>query len=180
LAQEVLAETAGPGDLEYEGAHGAGAGEVGGDDQQTKTALQLLAETQEQKEQLDRRCEEKDREVGLHSHFWGFSTHGFHFPHPPFPPLQIAALRREVARNKQESKQAGTTSSTSSPGKTQSVSDDGSQRDLQLATRPFPVPTPHSDFQETLHSIVECVCPALSLKISSDKPSSLSLLATYP
>nr|XP_016924094.1 thyroid receptor-interacting protein 11 isoform X2 [Drosophila suzukii] len=97
LAQEVLAETAGPGDLEYEGAHGAGAGGVGGDDQQTKTALQLLAETQEQKEQLDRRCEEKDRE--------------------------IAALRREVARDKQESKQAGTTSSTSSPGKTQSNED---------------------------------------------------------
>ncbi|XP_016924093.2 thyroid receptor-interacting protein 11 isoform X1 [Drosophila suzukii] len=103
LAQEVLAETAGPGDLEYEGAHGAGAGEVGGDDQQTKTALQLLAETQEQKEQLDRRCEEKDRE--------------------------IAALRREVARNKQESKQAGTTSSTSSPGKTQSQNEDQNVED---------------------------------------------------
>ncbi|XP_016949176.1 trichohyalin isoform X2 [Drosophila biarmipes] len=97
LAQEVLAETAGPGDPEYEGAHGAGAGGVGGQDEQTKTALQLLAETQEQKEQLDRRCEEKDRE--------------------------IAALRREVARNKQESKQAAITGSTSSPGKTQSNAD---------------------------------------------------------
>ncbi|XP_016973474.1 trichohyalin isoform X2 [Drosophila rhopaloa] len=83
LAQEVLAETAGPGDLEYEG-HGQEA------EQQAKTALQLLAETQEQKEQLDRRCEEKDRE--------------------------IAALRREVAKCKQESKPAA---GTSSPKETQ-------------------------------------------------------------
>ncbi|KAI8035047.1 hypothetical protein M5D96_012140 [Drosophila gunungcola] len=83
LAQEVLAETAGPGDLEYEG-HGQDT------EQQTKTALQLLAETQEQKEQLDRQCEQKDRE--------------------------IAALRREVAKCKQESRPAA---STSAPKETQ-------------------------------------------------------------
>ncbi|XP_017114887.1 thyroid receptor-interacting protein 11 isoform X2 [Drosophila elegans] len=83
LAQEVLAETAGPGDLEYEG-HGQDT------EQQAKTALQLLAETQEQKEQLDRRCEQKDRE--------------------------IAALRREVAKWKQESRPAA---GTSAPKETQ-------------------------------------------------------------
>jgi len=102
LAQEVLAETAGPGDLEYEGAHGAGAGGVGGDDQQTKTALQLLAETQEQKEQLDRRCEEKDREVGLHSHFLGFTTHSFHSPTPQSPLYRLPpcdARWPETSRN---------------------------------------------------------------------------------
>ncbi|KAH8241765.1 hypothetical protein KR038_008739 [Drosophila bunnanda] len=66
LAQEVLAETAGPGDADYQGsAEGSG--------KRAQTALELLAETQQQKEQLDRRCEEKDRE--------------------------IAALRREIARN---------------------------------------------------------------------------------
>ncbi|XP_030379004.1 thyroid receptor-interacting protein 11 isoform X2 [Scaptodrosophila lebanonensis] len=52
LAQEVLAETAGPGDEDYRGP------EVN-----TKTALELLAETQQQKEQLDRACEDKDREI---------------------------------------------------------------------------------------------------------------------
>ncbi|KAH8343053.1 hypothetical protein KR059_004312 [Drosophila kikkawai] len=72
LAQEVLAETAGPGDDDYQGA-------AGGSDERARTALELLAETQQQKEQLDRRCEEKDRE--------------------------IAALRREVARhNKKQPK----------------------------------------------------------------------------
>ncbi|KAH8355480.1 hypothetical protein KR084_012635 [Drosophila pseudotakahashii] len=86
LAQEVLAETAGPGDLEYEQG---GAQGHGGAASEAKTAQQLLAETQEL---LDRRCEEKDRE--------------------------IAALRRELTRNKQEAKKAGiqTSSSTSSPG----------------------------------------------------------------
>ncbi|KAH8235712.1 hypothetical protein KR032_005745 [Drosophila birchii] len=66
LAQEVLAETAGPGDADYQGS-------AGGSEERAQTALELLAETQQQKEQLDRRCEEKDRE--------------------------IAALRREIARN---------------------------------------------------------------------------------
>ncbi|XP_068157577.1 thyroid receptor-interacting protein 11 isoform X1 [Drosophila tropicalis] len=50
LAQEVLADTAGPGDEDYQGP-------------EQKTALELLAETQKQKEQLDRTCEEKDREI---------------------------------------------------------------------------------------------------------------------
>lgn len=81
LAQEVLAETAGPGDLEYEG-HQAGGASVQDAEQQAKTALELLAETQEQKEQLDKRCEEKDREVKpTHSHFCGFFTNG----HPIAP-----------------------------------------------------------------------------------------------
>lgn len=52
LAQEVLADTAGPGDDEYRG-----------DEVNTKTALELLTETQLQKEQLDKACEDKDREV---------------------------------------------------------------------------------------------------------------------
>lgn len=52
LAQEVLADTAGPGDDEYRG-----------DEVNTKTALELLTETQMQKEQLDKACEDKDREV---------------------------------------------------------------------------------------------------------------------
>ncbi|XP_039153581.1 thyroid receptor-interacting protein 11 isoform X1 [Drosophila simulans] len=90
LAQEVLAETAGPGDLEYEGHRAGGAGAQDAE-QQAKTALELLAETQEQKEQLDKRCEEKDRE--------------------------IAALRRELAKSKQkqESKLAASTSATREP-----------------------------------------------------------------
>ncbi|KRF98205.1 uncharacterized protein Dwil_GK27595 [Drosophila willistoni] len=50
LAQEVLADTAGPGDEDYQGP-------------EQKTALELLAETQKQKEQLDRTCEDKDREI---------------------------------------------------------------------------------------------------------------------
>ncbi|KAH8287462.1 hypothetical protein KR054_007890 [Drosophila jambulina] len=66
LAQEVLAETAGPGDADYQGS-------AGDSEERAQTALELLAETQQLKEQLDRRCEEKDRE--------------------------IAALRREIARN---------------------------------------------------------------------------------
>ncbi|XP_060664804.1 thyroid receptor-interacting protein 11 isoform X1 [Drosophila nasuta] len=52
LAQEVLADTAGPGDEEYRG-----------DELNTKTALELLTETQLQKEQLDKVCEDKDREI---------------------------------------------------------------------------------------------------------------------
>ncbi|XP_034490646.1 thyroid receptor-interacting protein 11 isoform X2 [Drosophila innubila] len=52
LAQEVLADTAGPGDEEYRGS-----------DVNTKTALELLTETQLQKEQLDKACEDKDREI---------------------------------------------------------------------------------------------------------------------
>lgn len=52
MAQEVLADTAGPGDDEYRG-----------DEVNTKTALELLTETQLQKEQLDKACEDKDREV---------------------------------------------------------------------------------------------------------------------
>lgn len=52
LAQEVLADTAGPGDDEYRG-----------DEVNTKTALELLTETQLLKEQLDKACEDKDREV---------------------------------------------------------------------------------------------------------------------
>ncbi|KAH8387272.1 hypothetical protein KR093_006025 [Drosophila rubida] len=52
LAQEVLADTAGPGDEEYRGS-----------ELNTKTALDLLTETQLQKEQLDQLCEDKDREV---------------------------------------------------------------------------------------------------------------------
>ncbi|XP_039499647.1 thyroid receptor-interacting protein 11 isoform X3 [Drosophila santomea] len=90
LAQEVLAETAGPGDLEYEG-HRAGGASAQEAEQQAKTALELLADTQEQKEQLDRRCEEKDRE--------------------------IAALRRELAKSKQkqESKLAASTSASREP-----------------------------------------------------------------
>lgn len=52
MAQEVLADTAGPGDEEYRGS-----------DVNTKTALELLNETQLQKEQLDKVCEDKDREV---------------------------------------------------------------------------------------------------------------------
>ncbi|XP_043659967.1 thyroid receptor-interacting protein 11 isoform X2 [Drosophila teissieri] len=91
LAQEVLAETAGPGDLEYEGHRAGGGASAQEAEQQAKTALELLAETQEQKEQLDRRCEEKDRE--------------------------IAALRRELAKSKQkqESKLAASTSATREP-----------------------------------------------------------------
>lgn len=54
LAQEVLADTAGPGDDEYRGP-----------DQNTKTAVELLAETQELKEQLEKSCEDKDREVSV-------------------------------------------------------------------------------------------------------------------
>lgn len=54
LAQEVLADTAGPGDDEYRG-----------DEVNTKTALELLTETQLQKEQLDKACEDKDREVRI-------------------------------------------------------------------------------------------------------------------
>ncbi|KAH8300983.1 hypothetical protein KR044_008153 [Drosophila immigrans] len=54
LAQEVLADTAGPGDDEYRGS-----------DLNTKTALELLTETQLEKEQLDKVCEDKDREVSL-------------------------------------------------------------------------------------------------------------------
>ncbi|XP_026846714.1 myosin heavy chain, cardiac muscle isoform [Drosophila persimilis] len=52
LAQEVLADTAGPGDEDYRGA-----------DTDTKTALDLLAESQHQKEQLDQLCGDKDREI---------------------------------------------------------------------------------------------------------------------
>ncbi|TDG41997.1 hypothetical protein AWZ03_011571 [Drosophila navojoa] len=52
LAQEVLADTAGPGDDEYRGP-----------DLNTKTAVELLAETQELKEQLEKSCEDKDREI---------------------------------------------------------------------------------------------------------------------
>ncbi|KAL7743828.1 hypothetical protein ACLKA6_000235 [Drosophila palustris] len=52
LAQEVLADTAGPGDEEYRGS------EVS-----SKTALELLTETQLQKEQLATACEDKDREI---------------------------------------------------------------------------------------------------------------------
>ncbi|XP_043066046.1 thyroid receptor-interacting protein 11 isoform X1 [Drosophila bipectinata] len=69
LAQEVLAETAGPGDPDFQGGQ-----------DQAKTALDLLAETQQQKEQLDIRCEQKDRE--------------------------IAALRREVAKLKSQNEGA--------------------------------------------------------------------------
>ncbi|EDV32878.1 uncharacterized protein Dana_GF21910 [Drosophila ananassae] len=65
LAQEVLAETAGPGDPDFQGGQ-----------EEAKTALELLAETQQQKEQLDIRCEQKDRE--------------------------IAALRKEVAKLKSQ------------------------------------------------------------------------------
>ncbi|XP_022216638.2 thyroid receptor-interacting protein 11 [Drosophila obscura] len=52
LAQEVLADTAGPGDEDYRGA-----------ETDTKTALDLLAESQQQKEQLDQLCGDKDREI---------------------------------------------------------------------------------------------------------------------
>ncbi|EDV92220.1 GH24163 [Drosophila grimshawi] len=52
LAQEVLAETAGPGDDEYRG---------GDDALSAQTALQLLNETQLR--QLDKACEDKDREI---------------------------------------------------------------------------------------------------------------------
>ncbi|BFG01942.1 thyroid receptor-interacting protein 11-like [Drosophila madeirensis] len=52
LAQEVLADTAGPGDEDYRGA-----------ETDTKTALELLAESQQQKEQLDQLCGDKDREI---------------------------------------------------------------------------------------------------------------------
>lgn len=110
LAQEVLAETAGPGDDDYQGS-------AGGSKERTQTALELLAETQQQKEQLDRRCEEKDREV------W----HLCDFPETrvcsesDFLRLfsfQIAALRREIARkNKEQSKP-----STSPKKETQLVS----------------------------------------------------------
>lgn len=52
LAQEVLADTAGPGDDDYRGP-----------DLNTKTAVELLTETQMLKEQLEKSCEDKDREV---------------------------------------------------------------------------------------------------------------------
>ncbi|XP_017050691.1 trichohyalin isoform X2 [Drosophila ficusphila] len=90
LAQEVLAETAGPGDPEFEG-HGQSA------EQQAKTSLQLLAETQEQKEQLDRRCEEKDRE--------------------------IAALRRELSKLKQQEPKGSTSAKENQLNEDQNVED---------------------------------------------------------
>lgn len=59
LAQEVLADTAGPGDDEYRGP-----------ELDTKTAVELLTETQTLKEQLEKACELKDQEVsGPHGGF---------------------------------------------------------------------------------------------------------------
>ncbi|XP_064540742.1 interaptin [Drosophila montana] len=52
LAQEVLADTAGPGDDEYRGP-----------ELNTKTAVELLTETQTLKEQLENACEHKDQEI---------------------------------------------------------------------------------------------------------------------
>lgn len=97
LAQEVLAETAGPGDPDFQGGQ-----------EEAKTALELLAETQQQKEQLDIRCEQKDREVSLsqpalvgfpleYRKLTDFSV----FLLLPSPP-QIAALRKEVAKLKSQ------------------------------------------------------------------------------
>uniref|UniRef100_W8B3B3 Thyroid receptor-interacting protein 11 n=3 Tax=Ceratitis capitata TaxID=7213 RepID=W8B3B3_CERCA len=54
LAQEVLAETAGPGDDEYRGP------EI-----EARTAVELLADTQNEKEHLDKLCNEKDNEIAL-------------------------------------------------------------------------------------------------------------------
>uniref|UniRef100_A0A034V6E9 Thyroid receptor-interacting protein 11 n=2 Tax=Bactrocera dorsalis TaxID=27457 RepID=A0A034V6E9_BACDO len=54
LAQEVLAETAGPGDEEYRGP-----------ESETRTAVELLADTHNENEQLNKLCNEKDIEITL-------------------------------------------------------------------------------------------------------------------
>ncbi|KAH8420325.1 hypothetical protein KR009_009212 [Drosophila setifemur] len=92
LAQEVLAETAGPGDPDFQGA-----------EEQAKTALELLAETQQQKEQLDRRCEEKDR--------------------------QIAALRREVTKLKSHNEGTKSLSPSSAAGREAQPNEDQNVED---------------------------------------------------
>lgn len=57
LAQEILEETAGPGDAEYRNATPV---------VDSRTAIDLLADTQKDKEDLDRLCSEKDIEVRCH------------------------------------------------------------------------------------------------------------------
>lgn len=54
LAQEVLAETAGPGDEEYRGP-----------EEETRTVVELLADTQNENEQLNKLCNKKDIEITL-------------------------------------------------------------------------------------------------------------------
>lgn len=53
LAQEVLSETAGPGDEEYVAKP-----------LDAKAALEVISETQKECDQLNRICVEKDNEVG--------------------------------------------------------------------------------------------------------------------
>ena len=60
LAHEVLEQTAGPGDLEYSEDTQEHAADRPVDN---RTALQLLAETQKEKELLDSKCSEKETEV---------------------------------------------------------------------------------------------------------------------
>lgn len=56
LANEILEETAGPGDAEYRG--GSTTPQI-----DNKTAIQMLADTQREKDELDRMCSEKEVEV---------------------------------------------------------------------------------------------------------------------
>lgn len=54
LAQEILEETAGPGDTEYRSETPT---------VDNKSAIEILADTQKDKEDLDKLCSEKDIEV---------------------------------------------------------------------------------------------------------------------
>lgn len=55
LAHEILEETAGPGDTEYRGGATPTV--------DNKTAIDLLVDTQKDKEDLDKLCSEKEIEV---------------------------------------------------------------------------------------------------------------------
>ncbi|KAH8281179.1 hypothetical protein KR018_008080 [Drosophila ironensis] len=112
LAQEVLAETAGPGDPEFQGP-----------EERTKTALELLEATQQQKEHLDRQCELKNREVGVCCWVSSIPAKHLFFCLP-----QIAALRREIVKIKASS-EAGAGAAKSSPSSPRSASQQGDQNE---------------------------------------------------